>query len=51
MTKQMKRNALEAIMLVIFMLSVVFIEAGTLPLFGIGISASILAVLNRTKKF
>ncbi len=48
MNKQkMKRNALEALMIVVFMFSVAFIEAGTItPLLGLGISTASLALLN-----
>lgn len=48
MNKQkMKHNALEALMLVVFVLSVAFIGAGTVtPFLGLGISAASLALLN-----
>ncbi len=43
---KMKHDALQALMLVIFMLSVLCIEAGAIPLLGIGISVASLALLN-----
>lgn len=48
MNKQkMKHNALEALMLVVFMLSVMCIEAQSVaPYLGMGISAASLALLN-----
>ena len=43
---KMKHDALQALMLVIFALSVLCIEGGVIPLLGIGISAAALALLN-----
>ena len=44
---KMKHDALQALMLVIFMVSIMCIEAASvLPFLGIGISATALALLN-----
>jgi hypothetical protein len=44
---KMKHNALEALMLVVFVLSVAFVEVNTMASFvGLGISAASLALLN-----
>lgn len=45
--KIVKRNALQAMMLVIFFVSMTFIETGSiLPYLGWGISAASLALMN-----
>lgn len=45
--QKMKHNALEALMLVVFMVSVAFIGADSIaPYLGMGISAASLALLN-----
>ena len=43
---KMKHDALQALMLVVFTVSVLCIEGGVIPLLGIGISAAALALLN-----
>lgn len=43
---KMKHDALQAMMLVIFVLSVLFMGAGIVPILGFGISAASLALLN-----